>query len=106
MLSEVLRSLSSSLQTPVIVVLLLLAAAALFMLGSLVAEAFTERSRLRARLPALADALRENGATEDIIEGSGLLRRQKLALLEVTRHPSLTPSMRESLAARVVAAER
>ncbi|MDR1572559.1 MAG: MotA/TolQ/ExbB proton channel family protein [Clostridiales Family XIII bacterium] len=106
MLSDALRAVSSALQTPVIAVLLLLMAAALFMLGSLAVEAFTERARLRVRLPELVDALREGGATEAVIEGSGLLRRQKLALLELTRHPALTPAMRESLAVRLVAEER
>jgi biopolymer transport protein ExbB/TolQ len=106
MLSLTLRAISNALQTPVILILLLLMAATLFMLGSLVAEGFTERARLRVKLPALADALRETGASPETIENSGLLARQKRALLELTRHPALTPAMRESLAVRLVAAER
>ncbi|MDR1247523.1 MAG: MotA/TolQ/ExbB proton channel family protein [Clostridiales Family XIII bacterium] len=106
MLSDTLRAISNALQTPVVAVLLLLMAAALFMLGSLAVEAFTERSRLSVKLPELADALRESGASSETIENSGLLRRQKQALLELTRHPALTPAMRESLAVRLVAAER
>jgi biopolymer transport protein ExbB/TolQ len=106
MLSFTLRAISSALQTPVIIILLLLMAATLFMLGSLVVEAFTERARLRAKLPELADALRETGASPETIESSGLLKRQRRALLELTRHPALTPAMRESLAVRLVEAER
>jgi biopolymer transport protein ExbB/TolQ len=106
MLSDTLRAISSALQTPVVVILLLLMAAALFMLGSLVVEAFTERTRLSVKLPELVDALRASGASPGTIENSGLLKRQRQALLELTRHPALTPAMRESLAVRLVAAER
>jgi biopolymer transport protein ExbB/TolQ len=106
MLSDTLRAISSALQTPVILILLLIMAATLFMLGTLVVEGFTERARLRASLPELADALRETGASPETIENSGLLKRQIKALLELTRHPSLTPAMRESLAVRLVEAER
>ncbi|MDR2770533.1 MAG: MotA/TolQ/ExbB proton channel family protein [Clostridiales Family XIII bacterium] len=105
-LSNTLRAVASALQTPVIAILLLLMAVTLFMLGSLVVEAFTERAYLRARLPAFADALRESGATEAVIEDSGLPARQRRILSELTKHPALSPAMRESLAVRLVAAER
>jgi biopolymer transport protein ExbB/TolQ len=105
-LGNILRAVATALQTPVIVILLLIMAVTVFMLGSLIVEAFTERVRLRANLPTLADALRESGATETVIENSGLLKRQKRALLEVTRHRALNPAMRESLAVRLVTAER
>jgi biopolymer transport protein ExbB/TolQ len=105
-LGNALRAVAVALKTPVIVILLLLMAATVFLLGSLVVEAFTERLRLRANLPALADALRERGATEAAIEDSGLPARLKRVLLELTRHPGLSAAARESLAVRLVSAER
>jgi biopolymer transport protein ExbB/TolQ len=105
-LSNALRAIASALKTPVVAVLLLLMAAAVFLLGSLVVEIFTERLRLKVKLPALADKLRGGGNIRDTIEFSGLLKRQKAALLEVTNHPLLTPNDREALAVRLVYAER
>ena len=62
---------------------------------------------MRITLPALLDELRaaENGAAE-IIEKSGLLRRQKDALLELTRHPEFDAAMRESLGANLLEREQ
>jgi biopolymer transport protein ExbB/TolQ len=98
---------AGALQTPVAAVLLLLMAAAAFLLGSLVVELFTERLRLRERLPELADSLRSEGRdVETVIRGSGLLRRQKAALIEITRHPALNGVMREALAVKLVHSER
>ncbi|MDR2088568.1 MAG: MotA/TolQ/ExbB proton channel family protein [Clostridiales Family XIII bacterium] len=101
-----LRAISASLEIPVIAVLLFLMAATLFLLGSLLAEVFTERARLKVRLPALADSLRAADAdVEAVIRGSGLLKRQKAVLLEVARHPALTPAAREALAVRLARRE-
>ena len=106
-LSNALRAVASALQTPVIIVLMVLMAAAVVLAGSLLAELFTERVRLRAKLPALADKLRAGDEPiGDTLRGSGLLRRQKQALLELTRHPDLTPAMREALAVRLVGQEQ
>lgn len=106
-LTNALRAVASALQTPVTVVLLILMAAAVVLAGTLLAELLTERIRLRAKLPALADRLREGAEPMgDIIAGSGLLKRQKKALLELTRHPDLTPSMREALAVRLIGQEQ
>lgn len=106
-LSNALRVVASSLETPVIAALLLFMAAALFLLGSLIAEYFTERVHLRARLPELADKLRaEKADIPAVIAESGLLRRQRAALTELTQHETLTPPMREALALRLVQTER
>jgi biopolymer transport protein ExbB/TolQ len=106
-LSNALRAAASALQTPVTVALLLLMAASAFLLGTLIAELFTERLRLKARLPELADKLRSGGGdAAAVIAGSGLLKRQRAALTELTRHAGLTPPMREALAVRLVRAER
>ena len=106
-LSNALRAVASALQTPVSLVLVILMAASVVLLGTLVAEGFTERLRLRARLPLLVDRIRAGEEPlEQIIAGSGLLRRQKRALLELKSHPDLTPAMRESLAAQLLFKER
>ena len=103
-----LRTIAAALETPVVLILLLLIAASLVLLGSLLAELFTERRRLKVCLPRLADALRaaQGEDLEGVIESSGLLRRQKTALLEVTRHPALTDDMREALAIRLLDEEK
>ena len=62
-----------------------------------------ERRRLSGSLPELLDRLRAGEQSiAECIEGSGLLRRQKNALLELTRHPDFTPAMGESLAANLL----
>ena len=106
-LSNALRAVASSLQTPVICVLLLMIAVMIVMTGTVIAEYFTERIHLRAKLPELVDKLREKDSSiEEIIENSGLLKRQKKALLELTKHKELTGAMRESLAVRLIYQER
>jgi biopolymer transport protein ExbB/TolQ len=106
-LNNALRATAGALQTPVIIVLLFMMAASAFLLGTLAVELLTERLRLRVRLPELADRLRAAGDdVEAIIRGSGLLRRQKAALIEITRHPALNAAMRDALAVKLVRAER
>lgn len=107
-LSDMLRTISAALETPVVLILLLIIAASLVLLGSLLVELFTERRRLKVCLPRLADDLRaaEKDDLEKVIENSGLLRRQKDALIEVTRHPTLTDDMREALAVRLLDEEK
>ena len=106
-LSDALRVVASSLQTPVICVLLVLLAAMAVMAGTLIAELFTERMQLKAKLPKLVDTLKNSRSPlEEAIQNSGLLKRQKKALLELTRHQELKPVMREALAERLVYEER
>ncbi len=107
-LSEILRAVAGSLETPVVLVLLVLIAAAIALLGSILVEFFTERRHLKVSLPQLADRLRAAKPEElpVCIEESGLLRRQKNALLELLRHPTLTQDMRQSLAIRLLDEEK
>jgi biopolymer transport protein ExbB/TolQ len=106
-LSDALRAVASSLQTPVIVILFILLAATVVMAGTLLAELFTERIHLKARLPGLVDKLKSGKSPiKQTIENSGLLRRQKKTLLELTNHQELNPAMREALAVRLVNEER
>lgn len=105
--SSMLRTIASSLEVPVIIILLLLIAASIAVIGSLVVETFTERRHLKVKLPELVDELKKE--TEDVagcIERSGLLKRQKAALIEITKHPELTDVMREALAIRLLEEEK
>ena len=107
-ISDILRAVARTMETPVVVVLILLMAAAVFMLGWLIAEALGERRKLTAALPALIEKLRESPGDREMaaaIESAGLLRRQKAALLELLSHPEFTPVMREALAAQLLETE-
>lgn len=98
--SEVLRTVSETAKIPVVIILVLLLALTVILIGWTIVEGFTERRRLKVKLPALLDELRE-GRPEDVarcIRRSGLLISMKETLIEVTRHPSFTPAMLESLA--------
>ena len=107
MLADTLRTVASSLETPVVAFLLFLIAAVIFMTGTVIAEFFTSRLKLRAVLPQLADKLRDKEEdTAAIIISAGLLKRQVNALIELTKHPLLTNTTREALAVRLVTAER
>lgn len=107
-ISDILRAVARTMETPVVVVLILLMAAAVFMLGWLIAEALGERRKLTKALPALIEKLRESPGDREMaaaIESAGLLRRQKAALLELLAHPEFTPVMREALAAQLLETE-
>ena len=95
---DILRAVSSALEVPVVVVLIVFLLAAAVLTGWVVAEYFTERRHLKAALPALLESLRTADDRAAVIEGSGLLRRQKDALLELLRHPDFTDATREALA--------
>ncbi len=106
-LNDVLRAVAEALRSPVIAILLLLIAVVVVMLGTLIAEGFTERLRLKASMPRLSDAIKDRDMPlADTIAQSGLLKRQKAALTELAAHPQLTPAMREALARRLLFEER
>jgi len=103
----ILRAIASAMELPVIIGLILAIMFALFSLGWWVVEYIRERRHMQVCLPALLDQLRAaDGALADSIEESGLLRRQKDALLELTRHPDFDPAMRESLGANLLEREQ
>ena len=57
-------------------------------------------------LPALMETLRTASDREAAVEESGLLRRQKDALLELLRHPDFTDATREALAIELLEREQ
>lgn len=108
-LNAAMRAVASAMQTPVILILMLLLAFTVFLIGWVIVEFFTERRLLKAKLPALVDALSETKnreETKECVAKSGLLKRQRAALTELLSHPELTPLMRESLAVRIVTEEQ
>ena len=108
-LNAAMRAVASAMQTPVILILMLLLAFTVFLIGWVIVEFFTERRLLKAKLPALVDALNETKNREETkacVAKSGLLKRQRAALTELLSHPELTPLMRESLAVRLVTEEQ
>lgn len=108
-LNAAMRVVASAMQTPVILILMLLLAFTVFLIGWVIVEFFTERRLLKAKLPALVDALNETKnreETKECVAKSGLLKRQRAALTELLSHPELTPLMRESLAVRIVTEEQ
>lgn len=106
MINSVLRILSGSLQTPVIVALVALVAVMAMILGMFIAELFTERRHFKVSLPKLVDDLQQGPDPAAVILESGLLGRQKKALLELLEHPDATSGERESLAVDLVFEEQ
>ena len=99
-----LRAVASGLQVPTIVILLILVALTVVLLGSLVVEYFTERKQLSGSIPELIDALQGKDARglASVIENSGLLRRQKAAVLEVVKRDGLPSETRVALARKLL----
>jgi biopolymer transport protein ExbB/TolQ len=106
-LGNSLRAVASGLQIPVMVVLLLLIALTVFMAGTLIAEVLTERLRFKAKVPSLMEKLKDRQEpAEEIIQKSGLLKRQKNLFLEILSHNTLAAEMREALARRLIFEEQ
>ena len=102
--NAMLRAVASGLQTPTIIILLLLIALTVVLLGSLIVEVFTERKQLSGSIPKLIDAMQGKDGKElaGIIQASGLLQRQKAAVLEVVKRPSLPEETRVALARKLL----
>ena len=102
-----IHALAQVLLVPVMVVLLLFAAWAVLELGALIVEAVTERRHYKAVLAPFTRAIGDAAPAqvEDVIEGSGLLRRQRAALSEVFSMREMSPDVREALATRLLAEE-
>ena len=104
---DILRAIASAMEVPVVIGLILFIAFTLFSIGWWAVEYFRERRHIQVSLPALLDQLRAaEGGVAETIEKSGLLRRQKDALLELTKHPEFDAAMRESLGANLLEREQ
>lgn len=102
-ISTTMRSICGSLQIPIIIILLCILAVTLFIVGTVIVELIAERSYLRIWMPQMVDDLKNAEIPQtECIRKSGLLKRQKIALLELTDHKNLTDNMREALAVRLL----
>lgn len=106
-LKDTMHTISIVLLTPTIAVLLLFAAMMAVELGGLLVEAVTERRKAKVNVPELLDAFRGKDAGEimDVIESSGLFRRQKTALGKLIKHGGLPAASHQALARRLLAGE-
>ena len=106
-LSDLLHVVAQALLAPDIILLLLFIAYALFCIGSLIAEALTERRYFNVVMPAflkeLMDAPEQD--VEGVIKKSGLLKRQKEALLTVYEYRDLPGDALLALVKRTVSEE-
>lgn len=103
-LGDVLHAVAYSALIPVMVILIILLLLALVSLGMLLCEIFTEKKRLRAKVPGLIQQL---GAvpTSDIpslVEASGLLRRQKNVLNTLYESQDLPEESLVAMAGRLL----
>lgn len=101
---DMLRAVSAGLQIPTIIILLCLVALTVVLLGSLVVEYFTERKQLSGSIPELIDSLQGKNGRElaAVIKNSGLLQRQKAAVLELVQRENLPLDTRIALAKKLL----
>ncbi len=104
---EILRGVAAAIKTPVVIVLILFIAFAVFCVGWILVEGITERRHLKYSLPKLLDTIKSGaGPLPDCIKKSGLLKRQKITLLELTRHPDFDQEMLTGLADNLIEKEQ
>lgn len=84
-ISDILHVISQALLIPDIILLLALIAYAVFCIGSILVEWSTEHRRYKVKMPELLSALTEASMSSvpTVIQDSGLLRRQREALMTV-----------------------
>ena len=106
-LSDILHVVSQGLLIPTILLLLGFIAYALFCIGSVVSEYFTERKNFQVQMPKFLAALMAAGQDEipDVIKKSDLLKRQKAALLTVYDYRTLPGDALVALIRRLVSEE-
>lgn len=106
-LGKVLHSMTSVLQIPVVIILILFIAAILVAIGWIISEYMNEHKHMQVQLPKLLDEIRAGERPiEEIIETSGLLKTQKEALTEITKHRDFNDLMLESFAANLLEGEQ
>ncbi len=106
-LGDVLHAISQALLAPDIILLIAFIVYALFCIGSVITEAVTERKNFKVSMPRFeADLM---GASDsqipEVVERSGLLNRQKMALLTVYDYRVLPGDALIALIKRLMAEE-
>lgn len=106
-INNILHSVTNVLQIPVVIVLLLFIALTIIAIGGIIGEFFSEHKHMSVHLPKLLDDIRNQYKDiAETISASGLLKTQKSALIEVTKHKEFTPLMREALAENLLEEEQ
>lgn len=106
-IKETLHAVSQGFLIPTIVVLLLLLIVTVAIVGSLIAEALSERRRMKENIPQLVSQLhgKRIGEMEQLLRQSGLLKRQKRTLLELLSYQDLPPDELRAIAKKLIAQE-
>ena len=106
-IKDILRAVCSALQIPTIIILIMLILLIIIILGSFFAELFTERRKLKADIPELVDQLQGKNVKdqEQIVLASGLLKRQKEAVIKLIKRITYPDDTREALARQLIADE-
>ena len=106
-LGDVLHAISQGLLIPTILLLICLIGYAAFCIGSIIAEYFTERKHFKVTMPKFLSALMSAKQDEipAVIQESGLLNRQKIALLTVYDYRTLPGDAMVALIRRLVSEE-
>lgn len=104
---DILRAISSGLQIPTIIILIILILVMIVVLGSFIAEYFTERKSLTVNITELVDQIQGKNTNEmiAIIDSSNLLKRQKEAALELIKRINYSDNTREALARQMLSDE-
>lgn len=104
---NVLRAVSGAMELPVVILLILLLAFAVFSIGWIIAEFFSEHRHMKEDLPALLEHLRDSETDlEAAIAESKLNRRQKATLQELTQHADFTRPLLDDLADNLLEQEQ
>ncbi len=106
-LSEILHTIAQALMIPCLIILIILMAGAVWQIGDIVVEYIAERRKHKCNVPQLLRDVHAVGADglAELIENSGLLRRQKKALLELAESRGLPKDTLTALAERLLATE-
>lgn len=104
-LKDILHLVAQSLMVPVMIVLVFLLVFTVFCIGSLIVEIFTERRHFKQNTPRDVNAVHDApyAGVVDVIEGTGLLKSQKEALVMVARNMGLPDDDLFSLAKAEIA---
>lgn len=104
---NILRAVSGAMELPVVILLILLLAFAVFSVGWIIAEFFSEHRHMKEDLPALLEHLRDSETDlEAAIAESKLNRRQKATLQELTQHADFTRPLLDDLADNLLEQEQ
>lgn len=104
-LKDIMHLVAQSLMVPAMIVLVLLLVFTIFCIGSIIAEIFTERRHFKQNTPRDVNAVHDApyAGIVDVIEGTGLLKSQKEALVMVARNMGLPDDDLFSLAKAEIA---